>query len=86
MSTRTTERTVTFTHPFRLSSLDGPQPAGTYRLVTDEEQLGELSFQAFRRLRTLLYLPANARPGHAREVVDVDPAELSDALAADATA
>jgi hypothetical protein len=84
MSTRTTERTVTFNRPFTLSSLDGLQPAGTYRLVTDEEELPGLSFQAFQRMHTTLYLPANSRPGHAREVVEVDPAELAEALEADA--
>jgi hypothetical protein len=44
MAVRTTETTVTFRHPFTLTSLDGPQPAGTYRLVTDEEEILGLSF------------------------------------------
>jgi len=39
MSVRTTETTVTFKHPFALPSFDGPQPAGTYRLVMDEEEI-----------------------------------------------
>jgi hypothetical protein len=83
MSTRTTEQTVTFARPFTLSSLDGMQPAGTYRLVIDEEELPGLSFQAFQRLRTMLYLPANGLPGHLREVVIVDPAELAEAIEVD---
>jgi hypothetical protein len=37
-------------------------------------------------VRTLLFLPANLRPGHARQVVNVDPAELAAALAADGAA
>ena len=49
MSVRTTETTVTFKHPFTLPSFDGPQPAGTYRLVMDEEEILGLSFLAFRR-------------------------------------
>jgi hypothetical protein len=86
MSTRSTERTITFGHPFTLSSVHGRQPSGAYQLITEEEQLEGLSFQAFQRVRTLLFLPANSRPGHASEVVNVDPAELAAALAADADA
>jgi len=81
---RTTETTVRFSHPFRLSAFDRAQPAGQYRVVTEEERLEGLSFDAFQRVRTLLYLPADALPGHTREVVDIDPAELAAALAADA--
>ena len=62
MSTRTTETTVTFRRSFTLLSLDGAQPAGTYRLVTEEEQIPGLSFTAFRRTATLLHLPADPVP------------------------
>jgi hypothetical protein len=81
---RSTESTVRFSHPFRLSPFDQPQPAGLYRLVTEEELIEGLSFEAFKRVRTLLYLPAESLPGRAREVIDIDPAELAAALAADA--
>ena len=54
MSTRTTVTTVTFQRSFTLSALEGTQPAGTYRLVTEEEQIPSLSFIAFRRTETLL--------------------------------
>lgn len=84
MSTRSTESTVRFSHPFCLSQFDHPQPAGSYQLVTDEERLEGLSFAAFQRVRTLLYLPANGRPGRARQVVEIDPAELAVAVVADA--
>jgi hypothetical protein len=84
MAIRSTERTIHFSHPFRLTALDHAQPAGRYRLVTEEEPLEGLSFEAFRRVHTLLYLPAEARPGRAREVIDVDPAELAAAVVADA--
>src|SRR4030095_395876 len=69
MSTRTTETTVTFRRPFTLLALEGAQPAGTYRLVTEEEQIPGLSFTAFRRMATLLHLRSRARrhaPGRAR--------------------
>ena len=81
---RSTESTVRFSHPFRLSPLDHAQPAGQYRLVTEEELLEGLSFAAFQRVRTLLHLPADPLPGRPREVVDVDPGELAAAVVADA--
>jgi hypothetical protein len=84
MSIRTIETTVTFLHPFTLSSIDGLQPAGTYRLGTDEEQTEGLSFVVFQRLTTVLYLSANPGQGQMGEVVRVDPAELAAALEADA--
>ena len=84
MTIRTVETTVTFLHPFTLSSVDGLQPAGTYRLDTDEKQTDGLSFVIFQRLTTMLHLPADSEPGQMREVVRVDPAELAAALEADA--
>jgi len=86
MHARTLETTVTFRHAFMLTSFDRPQPAGTYRLVTDEEQILGLSFFAFRRTATALHLPAIAVSDHPKEVVPVDPKELDAALAADARA
>jgi hypothetical protein len=83
MSMRSTERTLTFRHPFSLSAVDGTLPAGTYRVITEEERLEGLSFAAWQRTRSLLFLPANSLPGKAREVVPIDPNELEAALAAD---
>lgn len=84
MSTRTIHTTVTFRKAFSLSSVEGLQPPGTYRLETDEEQIEGLSFNAFRRLTMTLHLPATPAPGVTRHVVQVDPQELAEALAADA--
>jgi hypothetical protein len=83
MTLRSTERTLTFRRPFSLSAVDGPLPAGRYRVITEEEPLEGLSFVAWQRARTLLFLPADALPGKAREVVPIDPNELDAALAAD---
>jgi hypothetical protein len=83
MSTRTTVTTVTFQRSFTLSALEGTHPAGTYRVITEEEQIPGLSFTAFRRTETLLYLPADPVPGGTRQVVNVSPDELAEALAAD---
>ncbi|BBK34085.1 hypothetical protein EDC65_3919 [Stella humosa] len=89
MAFRTTETAVTFRHPFRLSVFDGTQPAGTYRLVVDEERLEGLSFSAFQRTATMLHTPAlpvagAAAPRGIEQVFPVDPAELAQALEADA--
>lgn len=84
MSTRTTETTVTFRRSFTLLALEGVLPAGTYRLVVEEEQISDLSFIAFRRTATLLHLPADPAPGVTCQVVSVSPDELAEALAADA--
>jgi hypothetical protein len=84
MSTRTTETSVTFKKSFTLSSVDGVQPAGTYRLVTQELQRAGLPFQAIERLTTFLRLPEGSRAGYVAQMVRVDPGELADALAADA--
>ena len=87
MATRTTDITVTFTHPFRLTSLDGVQPPGVYKLVTDEEGIPDLSFHAMRRTATMLHTPALSKSaGHRHEVFLVDPEELATALEADGRA
>ena len=82
--TRSTETTVTFRRPFALAAIDGVQPAGTYRLVEEQEEIPGLSFVAFRRISTLLHVPANPAPGETCQVVPVLPDELAAALAADA--
>lgn len=86
MSTRITEKMVTFTRPFSLTGIDAVQPPGTYEVVTEEEQIPGLSFIAFRRLGTTLHLPANPAPGQRCEAIAVDPAELAAALEADVAA
>ena len=83
MSDRTTETSVTFRNAFKLTSFDTEQPAGTYRLVMDEEEVLGLSFLAYRRTATMLHTPSIAAAGTHR-VFPVDPAELASALEADA--
>jgi len=84
MSERTTETTVTFKHPFMLRSFDGIQPAGTYRLVIEEEEVLGLSFAAYRRTSTLLHVPASSGASNQRQAFPTDPAELEAALITDA--
>jgi hypothetical protein len=79
-----TETTVTFMRPFSLASFDAVQPAGTYRLVTEEEEITGLSFPAFRRLTTTLHTPAVSVLARLRQAFPVDTADLEAALEADA--
>jgi hypothetical protein len=84
MTMRTTSRTVSFTRPFVLSGLDGVQPAGTYTVETDEELIQELSFPAYRRIATVIFLPSRPGGSMSAQIVDVDPLELQAALERDA--
>ena len=80
---RTTETLVTFRKPFSLRSIDSRQPAGTYRLITDEEEIDGLSFPAWRRLATLLITPAVGMEDGNQQIFNIDPQELDVALKAD---
>jgi hypothetical protein len=52
-------------------------------LVTEEEEIPGLSFVAFRRTATTLYLPALPATGATHQVVNIDPVELANAVEAD---
>lgn len=79
-----TKQHVTFAYPFSLTGLDGVQPAGTYKVVTEEEELPNLSFVAWRRIATLMYLPAIGTKSAREQVVTIDPKDLAVAVARDA--
>lgn len=80
---RSTEFVITFRRPFSLASLDALQPAGTYRLVVDEVEIDGLSFVAYRRVATMLHLPAIGVAAAMHQVYLVDPHDLERAMAAD---
>ena len=84
MTVQTTSRTVTFVHPFNLSGTDEVQPAGIYTVETDEELLEPLSFPAYRRISTLMRLPARPRSTMVSQIVEINPLELAAALTKDA--
>jgi hypothetical protein len=86
MATRGKETTLTFSKAFTLSEVDRPLPAGTYRVVVDEEDIPGLSFLAFRRIGTMLHVPAISTPGDPVEMFLVDPDELASVLEADRVA
>lgn len=83
MNSRTRETTVTFRHPFKLNMFDRLQPAGTYRLVIDEEEIPDIAFLAYRRSSTMLHTPAIAASGGSCQVIRISSEELAKALEAD---
>ena len=84
MTVRTSRKTVTFTRPFSLSGIDEAQPAGTYTVETDEELLPGLSFPAYRRIASLIFLRSRTGGAVVEEVANVDPLELQAAQERDA--
>jgi hypothetical protein len=83
MTTRTREKTVTFVSTFELKGIDYPLPAGEYRVRTDEALIESLSFPVYRRVATVMFVPARAQRG-AVEMVTIEPAALQEALERDA--
>jgi hypothetical protein len=73
---RTTRETVTFEHPFSLCGIDGVQPAGTYTVEIDEDLIEGISFLAYRRIATTIYLPLRYGGAGSVQAVRVDPREL----------
>jgi hypothetical protein len=74
---RTTRESITFDRPFSLTAVDRLQPAGTYAVDIDEELIEGLSFLAYRRVATTIYLPLHQGSHGSVEVVRVDPQELA---------
>jgi hypothetical protein len=82
MTVRTSSKTTTFHHPFWLKGVDRELPPGDYRVVTEEELIEGLSFSAYHRLSTVIFVPASS--GSATEMVTIDPADLEMARGQDA--
>jgi len=80
---RSLDATVAFNKPFLLKGVDRMLPAGNYRVVTDEELIEGISFPAYRRVSTMIFVPT-ARGASGQEMVTIDPLDLQDALDRDA--
>ena len=80
--TRTIRRTIAFRRPFYLTGVDRLLPPGDYDVVTDEELIEGLSFSAYHRVSTAIFVPAPS--GSAIEMVTIDPLDLEAALERDA--
>lgn len=82
MTIRTTTKIVTFRRPFCLRGVDRLLPPADYSVMTDEELIEGLSFPAYRRVSTAIYVPAET--GCAVEMVTIDPLDLQAAQDQDA--
>jgi hypothetical protein len=82
MKIRSTTKTVTFRQAFYLKGVDRLLPGADYRVVTDEELIEGLSFPAYRRVSTVIFVPSET--GCAVEMVTIDPLELQAAQDQDA--
>jgi hypothetical protein len=83
MTTRSQSKSIVFSHPFELKGVDRILPAGDYQVVTDEELIEELSFPVYRRVATMIFVPAESRHASSVEMVAIDPQELRAALERD---
>jgi hypothetical protein len=84
MTTRTNNQTVTFAHPFLLKGVDRMLPAGDYKVATDEELIQELSFPVYRRVATMIFVPAESHHPSSVEMITIDPHDLQEAQDRDA--
>ncbi len=82
MEKRSHRTSVEFVHAFRIDGIDGLQPAGSYEVETVEEQIAGLSFIAYRRSSTTINLPGPTNLS--RQLVEIDPTDLAQALSRDA--
>jgi len=81
VTTRSRSESVVFSHPFGLKGVDRILPAGDYRVVTDEELVEELSFPAYRRVSTMMFVPGES--ASSVEMVAIDPRDLHAAVQRD---
>ena len=84
MTMRSRRETITFQHPFRIKGIDRLLPPGAYQVITDEEMIEGLSFAAFRRVATMIRIPAET--GRAVGVISIGSVDRSDAQRIDASA
>ena len=85
MTMRSRRETITFQHPFRIRGIDRLLPSGPYEVITDEEMIEGLSFPVFRRIATMIMVPA-AEQNLTMEMISIGSVDLSDAQRMDASA
>ena len=86
MTTRSRRETVHFKHLFRIKGIDRLLAPGAYEVVTDEEMIEGLSFASFRRVATMIMVPAAAPRISSMEMISIGSVDLSDAQREDASA
>lgn len=86
MTTRSRREVITFQHPFRIKGIDRVLPPGAYDVITDEEMIEGLSFASFRRVATMIMVPAAPPRSATMEMISIGSVDLSDAQRVDACA
>ncbi|MEA2835784.1 MAG: hypothetical protein QOD89_334 [Bradyrhizobium sp.] len=86
MTIRSRRETITFRHPFRIKGIDRELAAGAYEVITDEEMIEGLSFASFRRVATMIMVPAAAPRSASMEMISIGAIDLTDAQRIDAGA
>ena len=86
MTTRSRRKTITFLHPFRIKGIERLLRPGAYEVITDEEMIEGLSFAVFRRVATMIMVPAEAPRSSMMEMISISSIDLSDAQRIDAGA
>jgi hypothetical protein len=86
MTTRSRRETVHFKHPFRIKGIDRLLPSGAYEVITDEEMIEGLSFPSYRRVATIILVPAAPPRGSTMEMISIGSVDLADAQRIDASA
>lgn len=79
MTTRTTDRRVTFQHPFVLDGFERHISAGTYLVETEEELVDTVLSLAWKRRSTVIRLRTPA----GTQDFSIDPEQLEAALLRD---
>ena len=87
MTKRSSRReTITFKHSFQIKGIDRLLPPGAYEVITDEEMIEGLSFASFRRVATLIMVPAAPPRSSTMEMISIGSIDLADAQRIDASA
>ena len=85
MTMRSRREKIIFKHPFRIKGIDRLLPPGAYEVITDEEMIEGLSFASFRRLATMIMVPAAPPRTLTMERISISPVDLADAQRIDAS-
>lgn len=83
MTTRSQTRTVVFDAAFTLPGIGEELPAGAYRVESDDEELGGVTWTARRNLATYIHLPSIALASRPQQIVQIDADDLEAALTKD---
>jgi hypothetical protein len=83
LTTRVTTRTVTFARAFMLDEIDRAIPPGSYMVETEEETLDNVSFVAYRRIATRIFIPSGPSASDGVQMWTIHPDGLASALTTD---